>query len=75
MTRSGRGSEAFPAQWHHFIEFVRRALHAVADQIEPQADGLERIRARIWAGAGPRDQRATPEGGQGPEASTTARSG
>ena len=40
------------AQWHHFAEFVRYALHAAADQVEPQADGLEPIRARILAGAG-----------------------
>jgi hypothetical protein len=28
-------------------EILRRALHAVADQIEPAADGLERIRERL----------------------------
>jgi hypothetical protein len=28
-------------------EILRRALHAVADTIEPAADGLERIRARL----------------------------
>ena len=28
-------------------EMLRRALHAVADAIEPAADGLERIRARL----------------------------
>ena len=61
MARGGHGAEALPAQWHHFVEFVRRALHTAADQIEPQADGLEPIRARIWAGAGPRDRRAAPE--------------
>jgi hypothetical protein len=55
MTRTGRGPEGTPAQWYHFAEFVRRALHAAADQVEPQADGLEPIRARIPAGpaAGP----------------------
>ena len=28
-------------------EILRRALHAVADAIEPAADGLERIRGRL----------------------------
>src|SRR5215471_8000418 len=28
-------------------EMLRRALHAVADAIEPAADGLERIRERL----------------------------
>src|SRR5260370_14946550 len=28
-------------------EILRRALHAVADAIEPAADGLERIRERL----------------------------
>src|SRR5215469_7843563 len=28
-------------------EILRRALHAVADTIEPAADGLERIRERL----------------------------
>jgi len=56
MTRTARGSEGTPAQWYHFAEFVRRALHAAADQVEPQADGLEPIRARIPAGPGPRDR-------------------
>ena len=52
MTRAGRGPEGTPAQWYHFAEFVRRALHAAADQVEPQADGLEPIRARIARRAG-----------------------
>jgi hypothetical protein len=59
--RAGHGSDGGPAQWYHFIDFVRRALHAAADQVEPQADGLEPIRARIWAGAGPRGRRPAPE--------------
>jgi hypothetical protein len=33
-------------------EFVRLALHAAADQVEPRADGLAPIRARILARAG-----------------------
>jgi hypothetical protein len=56
MTRTGCGPEGTPAQWYHFAEFVRRALHAAADQVEPQADGLEPIRARIPAGPAPRDR-------------------
>ena len=56
MTRTGRGPEGTPAQWYHFAEFVRRALHAAADQVEPQADGLEPIRARIPAGPAARDR-------------------
>ena len=32
-------------------EFVRLALHAAADQVEPRADGLAPIRARILARA------------------------
>ena len=35
-----------------FAEFVRLALHAAADQVEPRADGLAPIRARILAAAG-----------------------
>jgi len=38
-----------PAQWHAFAEFVRRALHAAADQVEPRRDGLAPIRARTGA--------------------------
>jgi len=30
-----------------FAELLRRALHAAADQVEPQPGGLERIRARV----------------------------
>jgi len=56
MTRPGRGPEGTPAQWYHFAEFVRRALHAAADQVEPQADGLEPIRARLPAASGAHDR-------------------
>ena len=35
-----------------FAEFLRRALHAAADQVEPCTDGLAPIRARILARAG-----------------------
>jgi hypothetical protein len=52
MVRTDRDPEGNPAQWHDFVQFVRRALHAAADQVEPQADGLEPIRAKIpaWSG-------------------------
>jgi hypothetical protein len=45
-------------QWHEFAEFVRRALHDAADDIEPEEDGLEPIRARIPAWSGLRDRQA-----------------
>jgi hypothetical protein len=41
-----------PARGPEFAEFLRRALHAAADQVEPCADGLAPIRARILARAG-----------------------
>lgn len=58
MVRTGHNPEGTPAWWHDFAEFVRRALHAAVDQVEPQADGLEAIRARIPAGAGQGHRRA-----------------
>ena len=57
MTRPGHGPEGTQAQWHepvNFADFVRRALHAAVEQVEPQADGLEPIRAKIPAGSGQR---------------------
>ena len=45
MTRSGRGFDG--GEGHDFAEFLRRELHAAADQVEPGADGLERIRDKI----------------------------
>jgi len=44
-----------PPRGRDFGDFVRLALQSAADQVEPQADGLEPIRARIPAGpaAGP----------------------
>jgi hypothetical protein len=45
MVRSGRGFDG--GQGHDFGEFLRRELHAAADQVEPGADGLERIRDKI----------------------------
>jgi hypothetical protein len=47
-----------PAGWHEFAEFVRRALHDAVDDIEPEEDGLEPIRARIPAWSGLRDRQA-----------------
>ena len=44
-----------PARGRDFADFVRLALHAAADQIEPRADGPEGlvpIRARILARSG-----------------------
>ena len=49
---SGSGPDAGPAGWHGFGEYLRRALHAAADQVEPQPDGLAPIRARIGMQAG-----------------------
>jgi hypothetical protein len=50
MADTGIGpEEATPAQWHRFSELVRRALHAAVDDLEPQTDGLEPIRAQTWA--------------------------
>jgi hypothetical protein len=51
---AGLGPDGAQASWHGFADYLRRTLHAVADQIEPQADGLAPIRARIPAGAGDR---------------------
>ena len=45
MVRSGGGFDG--GQGHDFAEFLRRELHAAADQVEPGADGLERIRDKI----------------------------
>ncbi len=45
MTRPG--PDGTPPQGPDFAEFLRHALHAAADQVEPRPDGLERIRARI----------------------------
>jgi hypothetical protein len=59
MARTGRGSEGTSAWWHDFAEFVRHALHAAVDRVEPEADGLESIRARIPPGAGPGDRQVT----------------
>jgi len=41
-----------PARGRDFGDFVRHALNAAADQVEPCTDGLIPIRARILARAG-----------------------
>jgi hypothetical protein len=51
MARTGYGPEGTPGWWHDFADFVRHALHAAVDHVEPQADGLESIRERIPAGS------------------------
>ena len=48
MTRSGH--DGTPPPGHDFGDFLRHALHAAADQVEPRPDGLERIRARVGSG-------------------------
>ena len=45
---AGPGPDVAVASWHGFAEYLRRALLAAADQVEPQPDGL----ARILAAAG-----------------------
>ena len=45
MVRSGRGFDG--GQGQDFADFLRRELHAAADQVEPGSDGLERIRDKI----------------------------
>ncbi len=56
MTSGPRPDAAVPdgawAGWHGFGEYLRRALQAAADQVEPQSDGLAPIRARILTAAG-----------------------
>ncbi len=52
MPGASAGPGGGPARGHDFAEVVRGALHAAADQVEPGADGLAPIRARILALAG-----------------------
>jgi hypothetical protein len=53
MTRSGfDGPPPQGPDPMDFGEYLRRALHAAADQVEPQPDGLAPIRARILTSAG-----------------------
>jgi hypothetical protein len=44
------GHDGTPPQGHDFGDFLRRSLHAAADHIEPNAESLERIRARVRSG-------------------------
>ena len=55
MTAGDESKESGPARGRDFGDFVRLALNAAADQIEPCTDGREGlipIRARILARAG-----------------------
>ena len=45
MVTSGHGFDGGPGR--DFADFLRRELHAAADQVEPGTDGLERIRDKI----------------------------
>src|SRR5215469_4858798 len=45
MVTSGHGFDGGPGR--DFADFLRRELHAAADQVQPGADGLERIRDKI----------------------------
>lgn len=44
------GHDGTPPQGQDFADFLRRSLHAAADHVEPNAEGLERIRARVRSG-------------------------
>jgi hypothetical protein len=48
---AGSGPDVAAPGWHG-ADYLRRALHAAADQVEPHPDGLAPIRARILAAAG-----------------------
>jgi hypothetical protein len=61
--RFGRRPNGPQAQGHEFPDFVRQALHAAADQVEPHVDGLERIRARIVSGPAHAQAPVTARGG------------
>ncbi len=65
MAGAGHGLEGTRAGRHTFGEFVRGALHAAADQVEPRADGLESIWARIGARSRLRDRLAARRQGTG----------
>src|SRR6478736_5557101 len=61
MTRPGH--DGVPPQGPEFAEFLRRELHAAADQFEPRSDGLERIRARVRSGPAYASQHSAAHGG------------
>jgi hypothetical protein len=52
MPGTGPGPGGSPTRGHDLAELLRHALHAAAEQVEPGADGLTPIRARILAGSG-----------------------
>jgi hypothetical protein len=64
MAGAGHGPEGAPARRRAFAEFVRLALHAAADQVEPRADALEAIRARISTASALRDRLAARRRGR-----------
>jgi hypothetical protein len=49
---AGLGPDGAQVGWHGFADYLRRALHTAAEQVEPQPDGLVPIRAKILVGAG-----------------------
>ena len=61
MTRPGH--DGLPPQGPEFGEFLRRELHAAADQFEPRSDGLERIRARVRSGQAHATRHSAAQGG------------
>src|SRR6266576_1532076 len=61
MTRPGH--DGIPPQGPEFGEFLRRELHAAADQFEPRSDGLERIRARVRSGPAYASKHSAAHGG------------
>ena len=61
MTRPGH--DGMPPQGPEFGEFLRRELHAAADQLEPRPDGLERIRARVRSGPAYASRHSAAHGG------------
>src|SRR5690349_19909985 len=64
MTRSGfDGPPPQGPDPMDFGEYLRRALHAAADQVEPHTDGLERIRARVRSGAARARRHSAAPGG------------
>ena len=52
MAGAGPAAGGTQARGRDFAEFVRQAMHSAADQVEPCADGLVSIRARILAASG-----------------------
>jgi hypothetical protein len=59
------GHDGTPPQGHDFGDFLRRSLHAAADHIEPNAESLERIRARVRSGPAHASKAGSPAASQG----------